>query len=92
MRFGIRKVADALTANRKSDAPKEPSTLNIADLKAIEAALVVRRRICPLISETKSPIKQSISFVPTTQGPKPRSDGSWASSDSTRGGPKPIVG
>ena len=42
MRFGIRKVADALIANRKSDAPKEPSTLNMADLKAMEVALVVR--------------------------------------------------
>ena len=42
MRFGIGKVADALTANRKSDAPKEPSTLGITDLKAMEAALVVR--------------------------------------------------
>jgi hypothetical protein len=42
MRFRIGKVADAPTANRNSDAPKEPTTPNIADLKAMEAALVIR--------------------------------------------------
>lgn len=38
----IRRVADALAANREHDAPKEISTSDIADFKALEAILVAR--------------------------------------------------
>jgi hypothetical protein len=42
MRFGIiRKVADALSVNRKPSAPEETGAL-IADLKALETSLAAR--------------------------------------------------
>ena len=38
----IRKLADAIAANRKTDAPKESRTVDAAALKALEATIILR--------------------------------------------------